>query len=150
MKLTGVTPILNVSDVPARIQWFAALSWRVEFTYNEGGMIQGAALRNQHGPAEFAGICCGEAQIFLCHDGQGSRGGPLPKHLSGNDDTGGVWMSWWLERPAEVDEVHELAMRLGVTVAKPPTDEPWGVRECQIIHPDGHIFRVSAFPHGKD
>jgi len=26
----------------------------------------------------------------------------------------------------------------------PPTDEPWGVREFHLRHPDGHTFRVGA------
>jgi len=26
----------------------------------------------------------------------------------------------------------------------PPTDEPWGVREFHLRHPEGHTFRVSA------
>jgi len=30
-------------------------------------------------------------------------------------------------------------------VSMPPTDEPWGVREFHLRHPDGHIFRVGAF-----
>jgi uncharacterized glyoxalase superfamily protein PhnB len=67
----------------------------------------------------------------------------LPKH-AGDDDTGGAWMSWWLATPAEVDEVHALAVNSGFTVTWPPTDEPWGVRECHIRHPDGHTFRISA------
>lgn len=108
-------------------------------------MIEGAADRNAGGPALFAGICCGECEMFLCKDGQGSRGGPLlPRHFQGDDDTGGVWISWWLKTPAEVDEVHAKAVSLGVTVTWPPTDEPWGVRECRIVHPDGHTFRISA------
>lgn len=144
MKLTGITPILNVSDVPASIAWFRNFGWRAGFTYNDAGMIEGAADRNASGPAQFAGICCGECEMFLCHDGQGSRGGPLPRHHSGDDDTGGVWMSWWLKTPAEVDEVHERAVSLGVAVKWPPRDEPWGVRECHIVHPDGHTFRISA------
>jgi uncharacterized glyoxalase superfamily protein PhnB len=53
-------------------------------------------------------------------------------------------MSWWYKTPAEVDEVPALAKSLGVTVTWPPTDEPWGVRECHIVHPDGHTFRISA------
>ena len=32
----------------------------------------------------------------------------------------------------------------GMTVTYPPTDEPWGVREFHLRHPDGHMFRVSA------
>lgn len=26
----------------------------------------------------------------------------------------------------------------------PPTDEPWGMREFHLVHPDRHTFRVSA------
>jgi hypothetical protein len=29
-------------------------------------------------------------------------------------------------------------------VTCPPTDMPWGMRECHIRHPDGHTFRVGA------
>jgi catechol 2,3-dioxygenase-like lactoylglutathione lyase family enzyme len=144
MNVRAITPILNVSDVPASIRWFEKLGWRRCFSWNEGGMIEGGADSNAHGPAHFAGVGAGEVEIFLCKDGQGSRGGPAPQHLSGDDDTGGVWMSWWLPSPKDVDHVHALALREGVTVAWPPTDEPWGVRECRIMHPDGHTFRISA------
>ena len=53
-------------------------------------------------------------------------------------------MSWWVETPAEVDAAYALALKSGVAVVWPPTDEPWGVRECRIVHPEGHTFRVSA------
>lgn len=143
MNLTGLTPILNVSYVPASIAWFEKLGWKRSFTYNDGGMIEGAADYNESGPAQFAGISCGDAEMFLCRDGQGSRGIPGAPHTD-DDQTGGVWMSWWLKTPAEVDEAHTIAVANGMLIAWPPTDEPWGVRECRICHPDGHTFRVSA------
>ena len=143
MKLCSITPILNVSDVPASLAWFERLGWTRSFSWNGGGAIADAGDRNESGPAEFAGVCCGECAIFLCHNGQGSRGGPSPVH-AGDDQTGGVWMSWWLESPSDVDAAHALAVREGVTVGWPPTDEPWGARECHIIHPDGHTIRISA------
>jgi uncharacterized glyoxalase superfamily protein PhnB len=143
MEIKGITPILNVSDVPVAIAWFEKLGWTRGFTYNECGAIENAADSNEHGAAGFAGICNGNGEIFLCLDGQGSRGGPQPRHASG-DDTGGVWMSWWLASPAEVDALHAVAVRQGCTIAYPPTDEPWGVREFHLVHPDGHTFRVSA------
>jgi uncharacterized glyoxalase superfamily protein PhnB len=143
MNLTGLTPILNVSDIVASLLWFEKLGWKRCWTYNDGGPIENAAGENEHGPANFAAVASGEIEIFLCRDGQGSRGGPFPRHL-GDDDTGGVWMSWWLKEPREVDEVHAAAVAQGVFVSWPPTDEPWGVRECRIVHPDGHTFRISA------
>src|SRR2546425_794423 len=74
---------------------------------------------------------------------QRSRGGPMLQFV-GDDGAGGVWMSWWLESPAEVDAAYQLAMQHGMTVTMPPTDEPWNVREFHLRHPDGHTFRVSA------
>ena len=148
MYLTAITPILNVSDVAASIAWFEKLGWNRCWTYNDGGQIDGAADANRDGPANFASVGCGECEIFLCRDGQGSRGGPLPKHV-GDDDTGGVWMSWWVKTPAEVDEAHAHALKNGMTITWPPTDEPWGCRECRICHPDGHTFRIAGPIVGK-
>lgn len=142
MKVLGISPILNVSDVPASMRWFELLGWQRGFTWNDGGSIDGAADADQHGPAHFGGVCCGELSIFMCRGAQGSRG--QPARGAGDEDTGGVWMSWWLESPAAVDEAHALAVRHGISVTWPPTDEPWGVRECRIQHPDGHTIRLSA------
>ena len=154
MNVRGVTPILNVSDVPASLRWFEGLGWKRGFAWNEGGMIEGAADANAAGPARFASVCAHDegddapgqgGQIFLCQDGQGLRGGkPAPLRLDGDDDTGAMWMSVWLPSPADVDAAHALAVMRGVTVLWPPMDEPWGVRECRIMHPDGHVFRLSA------
>ncbi len=143
MRLEGLTPILNVSDVPASREWFAQLGWQRGFSWNAGGLIEGGADENSHGPAEFGSVCNGDFEIFLCQNGQGARDGHAPR-TPGDDDTGGVWMSWWLASPADVDTLHELALSKGLTVTQPPIDEPWGVREFHLIHPDGHTFRVSA------
>ncbi|HYV99224.1 MAG TPA: VOC family protein [Gemmatimonadaceae bacterium] len=143
MKIREVIPILNVSSVPASIEWFEKLGWKRGFTWNSGGTIEGNALRNEHGDGHFGSVCVDEHSIFLCRDGQGSRGTMMPK-FPGDDETDGVWMSWFLGNPAEVDEMHALAITSGYTVTMPPTDEPWGVREFHLRHPDGHMFRVGA------
>jgi uncharacterized glyoxalase superfamily protein PhnB len=143
MNVTSITPILNVSDVPASIAWFAGLGWTCEFAYNQDGPIESGAVRNAAGPATFASVCAGAGVIFLCQDGQGLRGGKPPR-FDGDDDTGATWMSVWLPSPGEVDRAHEEAVAAGVIVLWPPTDEPWGARECRIMHPDGHVFRLSA------
>ena len=65
MNLTHLTPILNVSDVSASLDWFEALGWE--------------------------------------------RG-----------------IAWDYER------------------GMPPTDEPRGIREFHLRHPDGHTFRVGC------
>jgi catechol 2,3-dioxygenase-like lactoylglutathione lyase family enzyme len=142
MDVLAITPVLNVADVPLSIAWFEKLGWRRCWTYNDRGMIAGGADADEAGRAGFASVGSGQVEIFLCHEGQGSRGGPTPRHAT--DETGGVWMTWWMPSTAAVDEAHALALQHGMTVARPPTNEPWGVREFHLVHPDGHTFRVSC------
>lgn len=133
MKIQGLTPILNVSNIQETFTWFAKLGWekRWDWCPEEGA------------PASFGAVGNGKWEIFLCQGGQGSRGGPMPQ-FTGDDEVGGVWMSWWLESPAAVDEAYQLATQNKLIVTMPPTDEPWNVREFHLRHPDGHMFRVGA------
>ena len=133
MKIHGLTPILNVSTIVESFEWFTKLGWQKLWDW----------CPEEGTPATFGAVGNGKAEIFLCQNGQGSRGGPEPQFV-GDDMTGGVWMSWWLESPTAVDEAYEFAMKHGMTITMPPTNEPWGVREFHLRHPDGHTFRVSA------
>jgi len=132
MPVQQLTPILNVSSILDSQKWFEALGWHRGFTWPDGDAEPG-----------FGAVRGGKAEIFLCRGAQGSRGAAMPK-FPGDDETDGVWMSWWMKSPAEVDALHATALSLGYTVTYPPTDEPWGVREFHLRHPDGHMFRVSA------
>jgi uncharacterized glyoxalase superfamily protein PhnB len=144
MNVKGLTPVLNVSDVAASMRWFMQLGWKVGFAWDGEAMLDIHADHALIDKAVFGSVCSGEeVQIFLCRDAQGLRGGK-PATFNGDDDCGAVWMSLWLDSPAEVDAAHQVAVSHGVTVLWPPTDEPWGVRECRIMHPDGHVFRLSA------
>jgi predicted lactoylglutathione lyase len=133
MEIHGLTPILNVSNILETFEWFAQLGWEKAWDWSAE---EGAA-------PTFGAVGNGKSQIFLCQGGQGARGGPAPQFV-GDDQTGGVWMSWWLASPAAVDEAYKTATNNGMTVTKPPTDESWNVREFHLRHPDGHTFRVGA------
>jgi uncharacterized glyoxalase superfamily protein PhnB len=143
MPIESITPVLNVSDVPKSFAWFEALGWKRGFAWNSGGMIARGADRNEHGDAHFGSVCAEKSEIFLCNGAQGSRGTILPR-FPGDDEIDGVWMSWWMDSVASLDALHERAQALGCTITMPPTNEPWGVREFHLRHPDGHTFRVSA------
>ncbi|MFN0054302.1 MAG: VOC family protein, partial [Planctomycetales bacterium] len=146
MGIQSVTPVLNVSSVGESLVWFEKLGWTRGFTWNEGGLIgEGAqaTAANDYGPAGFGSVCSGKGTIFLCCGGQGSRGTIWPR-FPGDDQTDGVWMSWWMDSPTDVDALYATAQREGMSVTSPPTNEPWGVREFHLRHPDGHMFRVSA------
>ena len=130
-----VVPVLNVSDVRASLAWFERLGWETSFVWDPS---------NGEEEPGFAGTQSGYAEIFLCRDGQGSRETRPATHPF-DESTGGVWMSWFLDRLEDVDAMHARAVELGLDVTMEPTDMPWGVREFHLRHPDGHTFRVGAF-----
>lgn len=45
-------------------------------------------------------------------------------------------------RVGDVDGIYAAALTAGATVLKPPTDEPWGMREMALRAPEGHRFMV--------
>jgi catechol 2,3-dioxygenase-like lactoylglutathione lyase family enzyme len=123
-----ITPILNVSNIEESFAWFERLGWKKGWDWGE--------------PPTFGGVCSGDCEIFLCLDGQGSRGKsalPTTRGESEAEDEG-VRMSIWVEN---VDEIHKRCVEQGLEITWPPTDEPWGVREMHVRHPDGHVFRIS-------
>jgi uncharacterized glyoxalase superfamily protein PhnB len=134
MNVVHLSPILNVSDVPASLAWFESLGWKRTFTWNNGGgLLANDADRDEHGPADFAGLANGKCEMFLCLNGQGARGPGL-----------GTWMSWWVCSREEVDEAYATALAHGMQTLGSPADEPWNVREFKLVHPDGHTIRVGA------
>jgi catechol 2,3-dioxygenase-like lactoylglutathione lyase family enzyme len=136
LALKHVTPILNVSDLAASFAWFERLGFRKCWDWGS--------------PPSFGAVGAGVFEIFLCLDGQGGRGRGSNTRTGGgpgeNDRMDkGVWMSLWVD---DVDAVHERCVAAGFEVTHPPTDEPWGVREMHLRHPDGHVFRISRAPRG--
>jgi len=95
-------------------------------------------------PPSFGSVCSGDFSIFLCQNGQGSRGKSDLKMTFGpdGDDSAdkGAWMSIWVE---DVDAIYEQCLANGLDVTWPPTDMEWNVREMHVRHPDGHVFRIS-------
>ena len=67
MRVDHVVPVLNVSDVGASFAWFAKLGWSKRFDWH-------APASDPTGPPDFGAVHCGHHEIFLCRDGQGSRG----------------------------------------------------------------------------
>ena len=81
MPVENVTPILNVSNVLESIAWFEKLGWRKGFVWPADDAEPG-----------FGSVSSVKAEIFLCRDGQGSKGTIMPR-FPGDDVTDGVWMS---------------------------------------------------------
>ncbi len=112
----GLTPILNVSSLEASFEWFAKWGWAKLWDYED---IPGTKT--------FGAVGNGQFEIFLCLDCQGGRG----------ED--GAWLGIFVE---DLDRIAEQCARGSLDVLKPPTTEPWGMREMHLRHPDGHVFRI--------
>jgi hypothetical protein len=142
-----ITPILNVSDVPASLAWFAKIGWQRTFTWNAAGMIEDMADRDDNGVADFAGVGSGPVQIFLCLNGQGPRSGPKPMPVdfyANDDETKGCWISVWASSPEDLDILYQAAVSNKLDIVLELTDQPWGSREFRVRHPDGHTLRINA------
>lgn len=136
MLAKRITPILNVSSIVESFAWFERLGWKKGWDWGT--------------PPTFGGVCSGHCEIFLCQDGQGGRGKSDLATTFGEDSDGadkGVWMSIWVD---DVDAIHRHCIEQGIEITWPPTDEPWGVREMHVRHPDGHVFRISQGLEGED
>jgi uncharacterized glyoxalase superfamily protein PhnB len=127
-----VVPILNVSNLTDSFDWFAKLGWAKSWDWCPPG-----------GPPSFGAVAAGELEMFLCLDGQGGRG--RDGGIGGGGQ--GVWLSIWVD---SVDAVHAVCVREQIEILQPPRDEPWGVREMHVRHPDGHVFRISQSSHSHE
>jgi catechol 2,3-dioxygenase-like lactoylglutathione lyase family enzyme len=135
VRAKKLTPILNVSNLQESFAWFERLGWTKGWEWGE--------------PPYFGGVCSGDLEIFLCQGGQGGRGksaSPTTRGEHDGDDKG-VWMSIWVE---DVDAVQQRCLEQGLEITWGPADEPWGVREMHVRHPDGHVFRISKGIEGEE
>jgi hypothetical protein len=128
-----VTPILNVSDLPVSLAWFQHLGWHALWSWGD--------------PPDFAAVGSGECAIFLSLVGR-SDGERNDRRSVGRaqrpvrvESGACLWV-----RVNDVDEVYRRCLENGHDVIQPPTDEPWGSREMELRHPDGHILRIGYTP----
>jgi catechol 2,3-dioxygenase-like lactoylglutathione lyase family enzyme len=131
MNAQQIVPILNVSDMAETFAWFEKWGWRKLWDWGS--------------PPTFGAVGSGQAEIFLCLNGQGGRGrGANTTTFQNRDDQAadrGAWMSVFVE---DVDAVHRQCVAAGLDVTFPPTNMEWRVREMHVRHPDGHVFRVGT------
>lgn len=113
---TATNPILRVRDVEASIAYYVErLGFALQFSWGEGD-----------GPVSFAGVSRDGFEVMLCLEGQGQPG---------------TWFTVWVD---DVDELHAEYVDRGADIRRAPVDLPWGVREMNVIDPDGHRIRFST------
>lgn len=73
-----------------------------------------------------ASVVRDRASIMLCEGGQGAEG---------------TWM--WIAA-GDVDVLYAELQARGARLRHPPTNYPWGSRECQVMDLDGHVLRFGS------
>lgn len=73
-----------------------------------------------------ASVGRGRASLMLNQGGQGHAG---------------TWV--WIAA-SDADALYAELERRGARLRHPPTNYPWGSRECQVTDPDGHVLRFGA------
>ena len=111
-KFERLTPMLNVTDVAASIEWYVSIGFEVLNKYEEDGVSNWAYLR------------CGGADIMV-----NRRDLPREASLGGNlyiyvVDVDALW----------------AALKDRVTVSEPLADQFYGMRDFWIEDPDGYIL----------
>lgn len=113
---TATNPILRVRDVEASIAYYVdRLGFALQFSWGEDGE-----------PPSFAGVARDGFEVMLCLEAQGQPG---------------TWFTVWVD---DVDALHEEYVASGADVRRAPVDLSWGVREMNVIDPDGHRIRFST------
>lgn len=60
---------------------------------------------------------------------------------AGDQGQPGTWV--WIAAD-DVDQLYVDLRARGARLRHPPTNYPWGSRECQVTDPDGHVLRFGA------
>jgi PhnB protein len=120
-----LTPSLAVSDPRQTIEWFERLGFRTVYTMAMPDGTIGHAHVARNGAHVMFGPACADSR-------PGSTGMQLYIALRGE----------------RVDDLYERARQEGLNITLPPTDQFWGDRIFNVVHPDGYTFIFSE--HVRD
>jgi uncharacterized protein len=65
-----------------------------------------------------------------------------PNYTAGS----GISVGHFVDSPAEVDRVLDLAAHAGGRVLDPAHDRPWGIYSGYFADPDGHLWEIIYYP----
>jgi PhnB protein len=125
VQLPELIPTLSVSDTRQTLEWFERLGFRALYTMPMPDGTIGHAHVTRGGVHVMFGPSCADSR-------PGSTGMQLYVSLRGE----------------HVDDLHERARQEGLTITLPPTDQFWGDRIFNVVHPDGYTFIFSE--HVRD
>lgn len=108
-------PVIRVTSGSGSLAFYAQLGFEIQWEHRFG---DGLPL--------FASVRRGNWHVFLSeHDGDAAPNGLAYFYAD------------------DVNALHEVWRSRGVDV-EPPRDRPWGMRELQVVDPDGNRLRVGS------
>lgn len=116
MRVLSSHPVLAVHDLAGEASWYAD--------------VLGSTNREVD-PGNWVFCSVGEVEIML---------GRCPEAQSARDIGDHSYVAYL--RVEGVDAFHARAVAAGAQIRKPPTDEPWGMREMALETPGGHRFML--------
>jgi len=117
MQLQRSHPVLAVHDLAAAAAWCAAVLGTTNRDVDSGNWV----------------FCSsGDVQLML---------GRCPDAPVAADIGDHSYLAYFTVD--DVEAFHARALEAGAHVSKPPTAEPWGMREMAIASPEGHRFMLA-------
>ena len=116
MEVLNANPVLAVRDLERSAAWYRD--------------VLGCETRDAD-PGNWVFCRSGDVDIML---------GRCPNDVPASELGSHSYVAYL--RVDDVDEFHHRAVDAGAEVLKPPTDEPWGMRELAVRSVDGHRFML--------
>ena len=123
LRLSSVSPGITVNDLEASLKWYCdVVGFYLKEKFEHEGEVRGAAL------------VAGGQSIMLSQD----------DWAKGRDRVKGQAIRLYLQTPQDVDEVAAAIKARGGTLAREPTDMPWGARTFDLVDPDGFQLTITS------
>jgi uncharacterized glyoxalase superfamily protein PhnB len=123
-QMPELVPALTVRDPRQSLEWFEKLGFQTLYT----GRMPDGSIVHAHVARKGAHLMLGACMM---HE-PGASGMELYITLQGED----------------VDGLYERARQAGIAIEQEPTDQFWGDRTFQALHPDG--YRITFSQHVRD
>jgi catechol 2,3-dioxygenase-like lactoylglutathione lyase family enzyme len=121
VRMRAVAPSLTVNDLEASVAFYCdVLGFIVAERWEEAGALRGVRLKS------------GACEFFLAQD----------DWKKGRDRTKGIGFRLLCMTVQEIDALAESIKARGGKLAREPMDQLWGVRDLEVVDPDGFLITI--------
>ena len=103
-------------------------------------LVRAAGMRLDERHPGYAALSAGPSRLYL-HADEAYRGHPWYEALAKHGAARGIGAEIRLQVP-DVDYAYTAATRIGGIPVQAPCNQQFGVRECQVLGPDGFLVSL--------